>query len=223
MAFGEISMQTNSFTQIHPWIKEILTEIKKEIKTDHLQNDPVFCRAHFGNRPIQKLTMDEILHVYEKELLSGNEPLSEWVVNRWVFKHGEVYKFFVERLSSINPEFQEITSLTEAEADQVLSGADALFGDEAVYLFSKLNRVVFPDAIFQRLFIAAQTAQKKNAHIKETQQEQESYEKLIERQEREMSRLKEKYEDKLAGVQRKYATDVEALKKQIRALQQAKK
>lgn len=36
----------------------------------------------------------------------------------------------------------------------------------------------------------------------------------------EKARLQDKYEDKLAGVQRKYMTDVEALKKQIRSLQQ---
>jgi phage host-nuclease inhibitor protein Gam len=48
----------------------------------------------------------------------------------------------------------------------------------------------------------------------------ESHEQVVARLVREKERLQEKYEDKLVGVQRKYQTDVEALKRQIRSLQQ---
>lgn len=53
-----------------------------------------------------------------------------------------------------------------------------------------------------------------------TAAEQQSIAKILEHHQREVSRLNEKYESKLAGVQKKYAIDTEALKKQIRALQQ---
>ena len=213
-------MEMNSFILVRPWMQQILNSIKKDIKTDHLPADKSFYKAHFGNRPQNKLSLEEIFSVYEKELIAGNADLSEWVVNRWVFKHGDVYRHFADRLSAINPHFQEIQSITDAQAEQILAGAVETFGATAVYIFSRLNGVVFSNAIFDRLHQAAIKETQSKQVEQEQRQADESIEQLTLRHQREVSRLQERYEDKLAGVQRKYSADVQALKNQIRALQQ---
>lgn len=211
-------MQKNPFQSTQPWMNQILTQIKKDIKTDHLVNDKVFFKTHFGNRPQHKLTFDEIFPVYEKELLAGNQGLIDWVVNRWVFKFGEVYRHFAERLAQINPNFAEIESLSDAEATKVLDGASERFGATNTYLFARINGVVFSNKIFEQLYQAALN-EKQAVDASEREKTQETVEEVSVRYQREIDRLKEKYEDKLAGIQRKYTTDVEALKKQIRSLQ----
>ncbi len=213
-------MKMNSFTYVRPWMEQILQVIKKDIKTDHLPGDKSFYKTHFGNRPQNKLTQEEIFATYEKELLAGNEDLSEWVINRWVFKYGDIYRHFAERLGAVNPNFQEIQSLSDAEADMVLAGAQEKFGSAETYIFARLNGVVFSDSVFDRLNQVALQETQSKTQMQEQKNEQESFEQLNARHQREVSRLQEKYEDKLSGIQRKYTSDVEALKKQIRSLQQ---
>lgn len=212
-------MQKNPFPSVQPWIPQILHAIKKDIKTDHLALDKNFYKVHFGTRPMNKLSLEEIFAVYEKELLAGNEQLVEWTVNRWVFKHGDLYQRFADRLTAIHPEFYTIESLTEEQAEQVLGGVQEFKASE-IYLFSSLNGVVFPESVFVRLRAAAEKESQETKEREEKNSVTESLEQELERLRREASRMKEKYEDKLAGVQRKHQTDVEALKKQIRSLQQ---
>jgi len=215
-------MEMNSFTYVRPWMEQILQAIRKDIKTDHLPRDKSFFKTHFGNRPQNKLAQEEIFAAYEKELLAGNEELCEWVINRWVFKYGDIYRHFAERLSAINSNFHEIHSLTDSQAEQVLAGAPERFGSVPTYIFSRLNGVVFSEAIFEKLYQAALQETQFRKQAVEEKREQESIEQINMRHQRELSRLQEKYEDKLAGVQRKYSADVEALKRQIRSLQQQK-
>ena len=144
------------FQTVEPWIFQILGEIKKDIKTEHLGSDPVFYRMYFGNRPQNRLTAEEIFEGYAKELLKGNEELSEWVVNRWVFKHGDLYRHFADGLSEVNPEFGAIKELSAEESEEILEGAGEVFGAVDVYLFSVLNGVVFPKAVLERLRRAAE-------------------------------------------------------------------
>ncbi len=210
----------NQFQSLQGWIPEVLTAIKKDIKTDHLSSDPVFYRTYFGNRPQNRLTADEIFAAYEKELLKGNQDLGDWVVNRWVFKHGDVYRHFAEGLSRVNPDFEEIQTLTEEQSNQMLKGAVESFGAIPVFLFSVLNGVVFPDSVRQRLRQMADVEKSTQVSEQKSDSEKQNFEQVIARLQREMARLNEKYESRLAGVQKKYETDTEALKKQIRALQQ---
>lgn len=208
----------NKFELLHPWIKDILTSIKKDIKADYLLGDKVFYKKHFGNRPLNRLNTDEIFGAFEKELLEGHESLSEWVVNHWVFKHGDLYTHFADRLSEIRPDFNELKELTETESDQVLRGTEH-FGAVELYLFSMLNGVVFPPSIFEALRCAALEVKQQEEAKAASDTKQETLEQIVERQQRELSRLQEKYESKVSGVLRKYQVDTEALKKQIRALQ----
>lgn len=209
----------NKFQTIQPWISFILDAIKKEIRTDHLASSPAFARAHFGNRPLNRLTAEEIFTVYEKELLAGNQDLADWVVNRWVFKHGDIYKYFAEKLSRIQPDFSAIESLDLAQSEQVLEGAPELFGFLPVYLFSFLNGVVFPEEIFTRLYHAAEKEESQKKIEKKEEEENLSLAEAIARHQREFFSLQQKYENKVAGLMKKYTVDIEALKKQIRSLQ----
>lgn len=204
------------FKTLQPWVAQVLSAIKKDIKSEHLPSNPPFYRTYFGNRPQNRLTNEEVFAAYEKELLQDNADLAEWVVNRWVFKHGDLYTHFAERLSQINPEFSEIQSLTEEESEQVLAGAAEQFGSVPVFLFSALNGVVFPKPILERLETEAKGALEKQDAAEKAKGEEQLLTQKIEQQQREIAR----FEAKLAGVQKKYETETAALKKQIRALQQ---
>ncbi|MBS0625862.1 MAG: hypothetical protein JSS32_07420 [Verrucomicrobia bacterium] len=209
----------NKFETLRPWLKDILSSIKRDIKADYLPADKIFYRAHFGNRPLNRLSADEIYAAFEKELLAGNESLAEWVVNHWVFQHGELYDHFAEQLSQINPEFDEVKELTEAQTTKILAGTEA-FGAIQTYLFSVLNAVVFPASTFEKLRQAAILEKSQREEAEASQSAKESLEQTIEIQQREIARLQDKCESKVAGVLKKYTTDTEALKKQIKALQQ---
>lgn len=208
----------NQFISLKNWMHVLLNAIRKDIKQDHLGSDPSFYRTHFGNRPQNRLTAEEIFNAYESELLKGNQELAEWVVNRWVFKHGDLYQIFAERLSQIDEQFDQIQTLTVEESEKILAGTAERFGAIPTFLFVVLNGVVFPESIRNRLM--AQAEQERAVLEKKTEEEEgrENLEKLLATKEREIARLN----DKLLGVQKKYDKDIEALKKQIRAFQKCK-
>ncbi len=209
----------NQFETIQPWIGVVLNAIKKDIKTDHLPAKPGFIKAHFGNRSVHRLTLEEIFDAYAKDLLAGDQELSEWVVNRWVFKHGDIYSHFAERLGQISQNYSAIESLSEAQSEEILEGVAQKFGALPVYLFSVLNGVVFPEGVFARLRVAAQEEEARLEAQEKGAEETRKGAQTAEAYQRELARLHEKYEGKIAGVMKKYTTDVEALKKQIRSLQ----
>lgn len=213
-------MEKNPFNYVQPWISQILESIKKEIRRDHLGSDRHFHKTHFGTNPLSKISFEEIVSVYERELLEGREELVAWVINAWVFKHGDLYKHFAERLSEVSPSFSELVSLTEEQEKRVLDGAVERFGVTNVYLFSRLNGVVFSDLLFDRLYQEAFRARENGKKEEQEREVQEAHEQMVARLMSEKTRIQERYEDRLAGVQRKYTTDIEALKKQIRSLQQ---
>ncbi len=205
----------NQFQTLQNWTREVLDTIKKDLKNDHLPSDGQFYRSHFGNRPQNRLTTEEIFAAYEKELLQGNEEIAEFVVNRWVFKHGDLYRHFSDRLTQINPDFDQIQQLTVEESQKVLDGAAEAYGAIPTFLFSLLNGVVFPEAVLERLRKAAEIAKAAQAKQEEANTQQQSLEKVLAAHQREIARLNER----IAGVQKKYTADTEALKKQIKALQ----
>ncbi len=206
----------NKFQTIQPWIAFVLSSIKRDIKVEHLVKMPAFYKEHFGNRPLNRLTNEEILAVYEKALLqSDDEDLSEWIVNRWVFHHGEIYQYFSEALSRIQSDFNQIQSLTDLQSRQILEGAIPSFGALNTYLFSVLNEVVFPENILKEL----RSQVEKETSSQEASGGKQQPEEIKAHYEKEILRLHKKCEDKILGVMKKHANDVEALKKQIRALQ----
>lgn len=209
----------NKFETIQPWIALVLAAIKKDIKTDHLPGSPAFVRTHFGNRPLHRLTMEEIFSAYEKNLLSGDADLAEWVVNRWVFKHGDIYSHFAELLNRVSDDYTRIQVLTEEQSENILRSAISRFGALPTYLFSVLNGVVFPESVFQSLRAMAEKEEAETKTEEKETEERLNLQQLTERYSKDVARLHEKYENKVAGVLKKYTTEVEALKKQIRSLQ----
>jgi len=205
----------NQFLALQNWTVEILDTIKKDIRTDHLHTDPVFYRAYFGNRPQNRLTSEEIYSAYEKELLKGNDDLAEWVVNRWVFKHGELYKHFADRLTEVNPNFDQIKQLTDEESARILAGAAESHGAIPTFIFSLLNGVVFPKTVIDQLRKAAEVEKVVLEKKAKTDAEQGSLEKVIAVHQREIARLN----DRISGVLKRYEKETEALKKQIKTLQ----
>lgn len=206
----------NRFHTLQNWTREVLQDIKKDLKNDHLHTDPIFYKTYFGNRPLNRLTTEEIFTAYAQELVKGNEDLAEFVVNRWVFKHGDLYQHFALRLGAINPDFEKIEQLTDAEADTVLSGAAESFGAIPTFLFVLLNGVVFSEMIINRLHKAAVAEKATNQKNEANAIEQLSLDKLVAAHKREIVRL----HDKIEGVQKKYTVDTGVLKQQIKALQQ---
>lgn len=201
----------NLFQNIELWIPEVLGSIKRDLRNEHLAKLPNFYKAHFGNRPLNRLTHEEICAVYKKELLKGEDAsLQEWVVNRWVFHHGDIYEYFSTQLEKIHPDFTAIQNLTAEQSLLIIEGAVARFGALNTYLFSVLNEVVFPESVLTEL----------QEKIVPEANEAGPQDNWKERYEADMARLQKKCEEKVAGVLRKHAMDVEALKKQIRALQQ---
>lgn len=205
----------SQFLPLKNWIFVVLETIKKDIKSEHLGSDPQFYRAHFGNRPQNRLTTEEIFAVYEKELLKGNRELAEWVVNRWVFKNGDLYQVFAERLSEIHPEFDKIQNITDQQSEKVLEGTVETFGAISTFLFVLLNGVVFPESVKAKLLKLAENERDMKSEQAQMNENKHGLEKILAAKDREIARL----HDKIAGVQKKYDRDIGVLKKQIKVLQ----
>ncbi|MEN9654631.1 MAG: hypothetical protein RL235_743 [Chlamydiota bacterium] len=210
----------NPFTQVQPWVASILSDIKKELRTEHLLKSPVFYRAHFGNRPHNRIPYEEIEAVYVRALAEGSDAdLADWVINRWVFQHGDIYEAFAEKLQQVNPDFTQIKELTLDESERVLDGMAERFGALNVYLFAWLNKVAFPESVFHRLQNLAESTTRLAKEEAEESKALVEKEALVKKHARDLEKLRLKCEDKIAGVMRKYDQDVAGLKNQIRALQ----
>lgn len=209
----------DKFFFVQPWIREVLMAVKKELKSEYLPANRAFYQTHFGNRPLHRLMQEEIFFVFERELEKGNVELAEWVISRWVFKHGDVYQHFAGRLSEIQEDFTQIASLTEEQSERILEGAVESFGPISTYLFAYVNGVVFPKSILERLRKDAEVAREQEQKRDEALEEARTMETLVQKHEREMKRVMDKYESKLAGLEKKYIVDTGALKKQISSLQ----
>jgi hypothetical protein len=139
------------FERLLPWAEEILSAIKKEIKQEYLEENPVLRRKHFGNLPQNRISTPEIAAAFTKEILDGNQELYDWVVDTWVVKHGNMYHYFALKLHNINPDFEQIKELTVDESEKVLAGAKESFGAKKIYFFAVLNGLVFPEQVLTQL------------------------------------------------------------------------
>ncbi len=139
------------FDTILPWMGEVIKEIKKDLKKEHLRHDLKFAQKYFARKYIDKLTTEELLTAYTQELREGNKELGEWFTSRWVMKHTDIYQFFAHFLSQINPQFDEIEEIPEEKANLLIQGAIAQFGARDTYIFSVLNAVAFSKNAYERL------------------------------------------------------------------------
>ncbi len=196
------------FGKLEPWISEIFQAIRKDLRNEHLHKSPAFVQKHFPKRPLDKLTIAELSAAYLKEIAEGDEDLGEKITARWVLKNAELYQFFVDALSKVNPKYDEIETLPPDLSAFLLKSAVTQFGARTVYIFSILNAVVFTEE---------QLAKLREAALSEIVP-QEKRELTATDYEKQMRKLVEKYEKRMQGIERKYFQDVEGLKKQIAQL-----
>jgi hypothetical protein len=209
------------FATLKNWLPAIIDAVKKDLKNEHLKNDFPFYRKYFGSKNINKLTLEEMVEAYSQALVQEEsaEQLGEFLSHRWLMKNSDVYHFFEEQLSRINPNFSEIVELDEKSSSEIVETAIQQFGAPKTYLFSLMNSVVFPQKIFVQLSLRAeQDAQKQEEDLKAAHKQQ-SLDTMRSTYEEQIARLTDKYEKKLLGLQKMYTQDVDALKKQIASLQ----
>lgn len=196
---------------------EIIDCVKKDLKSEHLKKDYNFSKKYFPGKNINKLENQEIIQGYSKALREETEAesLAEFIVHHWIFKNSELYHFFEERLSKINPDFTEIKELTNEQATALEKEAFANFGVRKTYIFSQLNGVAFSQDHLKKMALAASKERTETAADAVQEAETRSLDDMKAAHAREIARLTDKYEKKLLGVQKKYTQDVETLKKQL--------
>lgn len=215
------STYKDKFAMLQPWMPLIIDTIKKDLKNDHLRRDPGFSRQYFPGKNVAKLTTEELVDAYVHAIANEEAPgeLAEFISNRWLLKHTDIYHYFEQELTKINPNFNELKDIEKDAASKIMHGAIDQFGAIETYLFCVLNSVVFPEEIYKHLSQnATQRAadDKKEAIVKA---EAASLEALQRNHEQQIARLTDKYEKKILGLQKKYILDMETLKKQVANLQ----
>jgi hypothetical protein len=207
------------FQLLQPWFSYIIESVKKDIRQEHLQKDVRFAKNFFGNKPLQRITNDELVDVYGRLIDQGEEKIAEFVAVRWLLKHSDLYGFFEQELSKITQDFDKLEVLDDKESQNLIDQALNQFGPIKTYLFSVFNSVVFPQHHLDNLRIKAQESLSKLAEESKKQLEAQSFDDLKKNFDIEMQRIVDKYEKKLSGLQKKYIMDTENLKKQISGLQ----
>lgn len=215
------STYKEKFAMLKPWLPLIIETIKKDLKNEHLKRDPGFVRQYFPGKNAAKLTLDELVEAYTKAIFDGEngEELAEFIANRWMLKHTDIYHYFEQELSKINPNFSELQDIDKPTATKIMDGSMQQFGSIASYIFCIFNSVVFPEDVYKQLGThASKTAVEKKEEDKKNDAEA-SLETLKRNYEQQIARLVDKYEKKILGLQKKYVIDVDTLKKQIANLQ----
>lgn len=209
------------FEMLSPWMQLVVDAIKKDIKNEHLKRDIAFVRHYFPGKNVSKLTTEELAEAYKHAISQGEntEELAEFVTNRWLLKHSDIYHHFEQELTKIDPNFTELDLLDPSTSNVLMNQAVEQFGAPHTYLFCVMNSVVFPKEIYDVLRQRAHDHTQKAQEQEAIQQQREVEEAEKRNAEQQISRLTDKYEKKLAGLQKKYQTDVECLKKQIASLQ----
>lgn len=215
------STYKEKFSILKSWMPHIIDMIKKDLKHDHLKNDPLFCKKHFYGKNPAKLTIEELVDGYQQAFAEGehSEAIGEFMANRWLLKNGDIYNYFAGSLSKINPNFSEIEELSKEDSHAILNEGKAQFDVQDLYLFSVMNAVAFPDNIYAELAKQALTSSENAKNAAETAEIEKSVENLTRAHQTQLARMVDKYEKKLVGLEKKYHHDVDSLKKQVSRLQ----
>ncbi|NGX61935.1 MAG: hypothetical protein K940chlam9_01426 [Chlamydiae bacterium] len=206
------------FEMVRPWLVEIIHDVKKDLKNEHLKADREFCKRYFLGKSLQQVTLQELADAYYTDVKEGNVGLGEFISSRWLLKHTDVYYYFEETLNKITPDFDEMDLLPDDVSQTLVDGALKKFGPRLTYLFSVLNSVVFSDAIYEELRMKAEKETEKVRQEEAKKQTNETLESLQSRYARELTAMKDRYEKKFAGMEKKYNKNTETLKKQVRTL-----
>lgn len=209
------------FALISAWMPIIIDAVKKDLKNDHLRGDIAFVRNYFQGKNPSKLTVEELANAYSHAIANGenSEELGEFLTNRWLLKHSDLYHYFEQELSKISPNFNELELLEKKASEKIMEDAVAQFGAPRTYLFCVLNSVVFPEEIYTTLDKKAKQSSKQEQEEAIARKETETVEAMKRNYEQHIARLTDKYEKKLSGMEKKYHQDVDSLKKQLANLQ----
>lgn len=209
------------FFAVKPWMAELVSQIKKDLRQEHLAQDRGFFNKYFRGKTPNKLTNEELAEAYGRAIQeeeNGNE-IAEFIFHRWLLKNTDIYHFFDKELSMITEDYTQLKHIDQAVGQKIKNEAVHKFGAEKTFLFSYLNGVVFDAQTMEVLKSAALEEKKQAASRKEELAEQADIETRVRDYETQISRLTDRYESRLAGLERKYEKDVGALKKQVAHLQ----
>lgn len=143
-------MTQSKIQQLSSLFPLIISDIKKDIKNELIKFDYATFKKLFGKCYVAKLTVQELAPPLFQEIAT-NPKLEDWIVERWVEKNADMYRFFAQLLSQVNPNFEEIQSIDDKVGETIANAAVAEFGAKKAYLFSLLNKVAFSPALFEKL------------------------------------------------------------------------
>lgn len=209
------------FAILKEWAPTLIDTVKKDLKNEHLKQDYVFARKYLPGKNLSKVSLEDLIQGYSAAILQeeAGEKIAEFIANRWMLHSSELYSYFEQELSKINPDFDAIQEIEEAIGSRILEDSANRFGAVNTYLFSVLNSVAFKKSHFDALLNKARAEHSSRVANEEKAQELKSLEDLRRDFEARVTRLEDKYEKKIDGLQRKYLKDTESLKKQVANLQ----
>lgn len=211
----------DKFSVLSHWMPSIIDSIKRDLRNDHLKSDTIFVKRYLAGKNVNKATVEELAKAYGEALASGDnsEEVGEFLCNRWLLRHSELYNYFENELSKINPNFSEIEQLDKLASQKLVEGSVKQFGAPRTFLFCVLNSVVLDKEVIEALNHSARQSKIKADEEEVFRLENESLDKMTRSYEQQLSRITDKYEKKLAGLQKKYVQDIDVLKKQVAYLQ----
>lgn len=213
---------TEKFSLISPWFSEVVSDIKQQLKSEHLSLDPSFVRTHFHGLPLHRISQEEMRAVYLREILSGNTQIAEFVMNRWLFKNLPLYKFFETRLEKLFSNLNEIQKIEDEQARPIIEEALSSFSLGKIFCFITLNDVLLSDELFREL---QKKALEELSKIMSEEESRHVPEKT--KLEEEFKKTKEKYERKIEELQKKHRQEIKALQNELletkRLLKESKK
>jgi hypothetical protein len=154
------------FTLLNEWLPEIIQEIKKDLKNDHLKNDPKFLKKYIGKN-LQKVEVEDLVKSYSTAVAEGGmDHLAEFVYQRWLLKNTDIYDYFANQLEKVQEDFTELKEIDANTAKEIAERSCQQFGACKTYCFSVINSVVFPKTIFDDLNNRAKKRKLKKLHKK---------------------------------------------------------
>ncbi len=207
---------TYKYSLISPWFEQILSQIKRDCKAEHLSIDPHFVRTYFAGKPVARISLDEMRAVYLQQILAGHDRLAEFIANRWIFRNMEMYKFFEKNFEEKVPNFESIEEFPAEVIEPILEEAIQQFGVEPVFCFSVLNDMMLSKDTFEKIQKQALQAA---ALAASSDQKIDPEQKQIEMLKADIAAIKDRYEKKIEELQKRHKKEAEILKQELQKLQ----
>ena len=141
----------DKFSLLTPFHKHIFSSVKKSCRNEHLRVDRQFFKKWFGGKNYAEITVEDLTTVYPQVIAEGHESLAEFIVNRWLLRHMDIYHFFEKELQKINSHIEHITEIPLTEALKLQKAAVQQFGPVNTYIFTIFNEVAFPEVFLEGL------------------------------------------------------------------------